>query len=236
MLGERHDQRVDQRLRCHIAGAHDPVEHPQSSFVHQLPVRVQHRRDEALAVFEVVLDRRAVPCAGQLLHLVRSTASIPCSRHQHLGRADQRLSCRVSPPASHSHPFSERRGIQTGPSGTHTPSVVLGEFHLIKSTIRHRLTRGLRSCAEVARGVRVKALAVVWVVAVACIVGAGSADAATGTKVFLRDCTLNMSGDPGPGGVPVFLRVRLWWRMRSVPHTRRQHGYGIRPEGLRRVG
>ena len=49
-----------------------------------------------------------------------------------------------------------------------------------------------------------KALAVAWVVAVACIVGAGTADAATGTKVFLKDCTLNMSGDPGPGGVPVF--------------------------------
>jgi len=50
----------------------------------------------------------------------------------------------------------------------------------------------------------VKALVVALVVGVVCVSGAGPADAAEGSKQFLKDCTLQMLGSEGRGGIPFF--------------------------------
>ena len=49
-----------------------------------------------------------------------------------------------------------------------------------------------------------KAFVVALVIGVVCCAGAGPADAAEGSKQFLKDCTLHMLGYEGRGGVPLF--------------------------------
>ena len=53
-----------------------------------------------------------------------------------------------------------------------------------------------------------KAFTVALVVGLVCVVGASPADAATGTKVFLNDCTLTMWGGEGRAKHPVLRGFR----------------------------
>ena len=104
LLGQRRHQHAGERLEVGLAGDLGAVEQGPAPGVDLLEVALEHRGEQAVAVLEVVVDRRAVSLPGRRVDLVQRDGVRPALREQALGGVQDRAAGGVSG-ASHATSF-----------------------------------------------------------------------------------------------------------------------------------